>query len=144
MAMSVGGSKSPKSEINVTPMVDVILVLLIIFMVITPIILQESLVHLPKMDLTDEPPDPSLPGALVVKLNADGTLALRVGDAEQKVSQEELMDKLRAQLDARRDKSVFVDASTLAAYGQVVTIFDLVDGLGGTLAVVETDEEEDK
>src|SRR6185436_12675154 len=98
--MQVGNNKNAKSEINVTPLVDVVLVLLIIFMVITPIILQETLLHLPKMELTDEPPDPNEPGALVVKLNADGTIAFRVGEAEEDVSQDTMVAKLSAQLAA--------------------------------------------
>lgn len=142
--MQVGSNRDAKSEINVTPLVDVVLVLLIIFMIITPIILQETLIHLPKVDLTDEPPDPNDPGALVVKLNADGSLALRVGDAEEDVNQDMLLTKLSAQLAARKEKNVFVDASTLVNYGQVVNIFDLVKGTGATLAVVETDENADQ
>ncbi len=138
--MQVGNTRQPQSDINVTPLIDVVLVLLIIFMVITPIILQETLLILPKMEMTDEPLDPNEPGALVVKLNADNTIALRVGEIEQPLNQAELADKISAQLNARRDKSVFVDASTLVAYGQVVTIFDLVKGAGGNLAIVETDE----
>ncbi len=139
MGMEVG-TKNPKSEINVTPLVDVVLVLLIIFMVITPIILQATKVHLPKMEVTDEEPDPLAPKTLVVKVDADGSIALRVGDAEQQVSWEQLYAKLKAQLDARTDKIVFIDASTMIAYGQFVSITDLVKGIGAHVAVVDTDE----
>ncbi len=140
--MEVGSARQPKSEINVTPLVDVVLVLLIIFMVITPIILQESLIHLPKMEVTDEPPDPDAPGTIVIKVNADGTLALRVGEAEEDLPQDLLISKLQTQLNARRDKTVFVDASTMVAYGQALSIIDLARGTGATVAVVETDEDE--
>lgn len=145
MSMDVG-TKNPKSEINVTPLVDVVLVLLIIFMVITPIMLQATKVFIPKMEVTDDEPDPLAPKTLVIKLDADGSIALRVGDAEQVVSQEQLYAKLKAQVDARQDKIVFVDASELVAYGQVVSIFDLTKGIGAHVAVVDTDEvtEEDE
>ena len=83
--MQVGSTRAVQSEINVTPLIDVVLVLLIIFMVITPIILQETVINLPKMEVTDEPPDPTAEQALVLKLNADGTIAFRVGEAEQMV-----------------------------------------------------------
>lgn len=140
-----------QSDINVTPFIDIVLVLLIIFMVITPIILQETVVNLPKMEVTDDEVDPTVPGTLVVKLNADNSMALRVGDAEEVVNQSQLVEKLTTQLAARTDKSVFIDASTMVNYGQVVTIFDLVKGVGwdpvnqkgATLAVVETDDNPD-
>ena len=51
-----------------------------------------------------------------------------------------MVAKLSEQLNVRRDKSVFVDASTMITYGQVVTIFDLAKGCGAILAVVETDD----
>lgn len=141
--MDTGSSKKPKSEINVTPLVDVCLVLLIIFMVITPILLQELTVYLPKIEVTEELPDPSAPGTLVVKLNAEGTIALRKGEAEQDVTPDELTSKLSAELGARQDKSVFLDASTMVAYSNVSTIIDLITSTGAIMAVVETDDDPD-
>lgn len=143
--MDAGSSSKAKSEINVTPLVDVCLVLLIIFMVITPIILQENTIYLPKVEVLDQvEPDPSDPGALVVKLNADATVALRKGEAEEDVSLDLLGTKLKVELDARKDKSVFLDASTIVAYAQVAAVVDVMSGAGAILAVVETDDNPDQ
>lgn len=139
--MDVGSSSKAKSEINITPLVDVVLVLLIIFMVITPVILQETTIYLPKVEVTDVPPDPSDPGSLVVKLNASGAVALRKGEAEEDLTIEVLADKLQTELKARQDKSVFLDASTMVAYAQVATVFDVVKGTGAAIAIVETDDD---
>lgn len=146
--MQVGSTKEAVSEINVTPLVDVVLVLLIIFMVITPVLLQETLIHLPKMEVNDAPPNPNEPGTIVIKINPDGSLALRVGEAEELVNQQQLIEKTQIQLDSRDDKSVFVDASTQVAYGQVVLIFDSIKGIKSgtknpTIAIVETDDNPD-
>lgn len=139
--MDIGSSTSVKSEMNITPLVDVVLVLLIIFMVITPVILQETTLYLPKVEVTDAPPDPNEPGSLVVKLNASGAVALRKGEAEEDLTIEMLAEKLSTELKARTDKSVFLDASTMVAYAQVATVFDVVKGTGAVLAVVETDDD---
>lgn len=142
--MDVGSSSSSKSEINVTPLVDVCLVLLIIFMVITPVIVQETMIYLPKVEVTEELPDPTDPGTLVVKLNADGTVALRKGEIEDDVSVDQLAEKLGAELAARKDKSVFLDASTMVAYAQVSSIVDVMTGVKAVVAVVETDDNPDE
>ena len=142
--MDAGSSNKTKSDINVTPLVDVCLVLLIIFMVITPILLQEHTVYLPKVEVTEELPDPSDPGTLVVKLNADATVALRKGEAEEDVSLDVLGSKLKVELDARKDKSVFLDASTIVAYAQVAAVIDAMTDVGAVLAVVETDDNPDQ
>ncbi len=69
---------------------------------------------------------------------------MRVGDAEQQVGWEQLYAKLKAQLDARSDKIVFIDASTMIAYSQFISITDLVKGIGAHVAVVDTDEVTDE
>ena len=60
MAMDVGGNKKgAKGDINVTPLIDVVLVLLIIFMVLVPSMLKELTANVPKKDKSDTPPDPT-------------------------------------------------------------------------------------
>jgi biopolymer transport protein TolR len=61
MAMDVRGGKNwPKGEINFTPLIDVVLVLLIIFMVLVPSMLKELTANIPRKDNSDTPPDPNV------------------------------------------------------------------------------------
>ena len=59
MAMAVGNKKGAKGDINVTPLIDIVLVLLIIFMVLVPSMLKELTANVPKKDKSDTPPDPT-------------------------------------------------------------------------------------
>jgi biopolymer transport protein TolR len=133
MAMDVGGKKSgPKSDINVTPLIDVVLVLLIIFMVLTPSMLK----HLPalvpdKQEDEDQamPPD----SALMVEYTAKRELTVN----HEPVSVEGLADKLQERLKARRQKVVFFKSEDEAPYGEVVRLLDIARGAGAeTLALV--------
>src|SRR5882762_3859856 len=91
MAMTGGSSKGIKNEINVTPLVDVVLVLLIIFMVVTPMLQRGKDVHLPKAHVTEKEKKESDP--LVVSLTADRSvwvesIVIKDDMLEEKVSQE--------------------------------------------------------
>src|SRR5258705_6708514 len=78
MAMAVGASKGPRSDINITPLVDVVLVLLIIFMVLTPLMEKEIGVRVPEEtppEMLNEPPPPDLT-QVVFKVDEAGVLHL--------------------------------------------------------------------
>ena len=60
MGMDVGSKKGAKGDINVTPLIDIVLVLLIIFMVLIPSMLKEMTANVPKKDESDAPPDPDV------------------------------------------------------------------------------------
>ena len=134
MAMDVGGKKAgPKSDINVTPLIDVVLVLLIIFMVLTPSMLK----NLPTMvpDKSDDSSAPAMPpdSSIMVEYTAKRELTVN----SEAVAIEALANKLQERLKARRQKVVFFKAEDKAPYGEVVRLLDIARGSGAeTLAIV--------
>jgi biopolymer transport protein ExbD/biopolymer transport protein TolR len=119
------GSKV-NSNINVTPMVDVMLVLLIIFMVITPMLQKGVQVQLAKTDNPMQMPDAEKENALVVAVQRDGSIFFDT----QKVGPEELTDKVKERLSSRADKRVYVRADARAKYKAVVEVVDNVRSAG--------------
>jgi biopolymer transport protein ExbD/biopolymer transport protein TolR len=119
------GSKV-NSNINVTPMVDVMLVLLIIFMVITPMLQKGVQVQLAKTDNPMQMPDAEKENALVVAVQRDGSIFFDT----QKVGPEELTDKVKDRLANRTDKRVYVRADARAKYKAVVEVVDNVRSAG--------------
>ena len=100
MAMNVGGSKGIKAEINVTPMVDVVLVLLIIFMVITPMLQRGKDVQLPKaMKVDDEKKGGTDP--IVVSVTVDKRIYIESDAYDDEGFQTELQKKLISKPGAR-------------------------------------------
>ena len=118
-------------RMNVTPLVDVVLVLLIIFMVVTPLLTKKLWLHIPRSE-----EQPSRPGdearPVVVQLCADHTVRLN-GEA---VDPADLTGKLRRVLAARGDETIFFDADDSAEYGEAVRIMDLIRGAGARVAVL--------
>ena len=133
MAMDVGGKKTgPKSEINVTPLIDVVLVLLIIFMVLTPSMLKNIPMMVPDKAEDDTPAMPP-DSALMVESTANRELTVN----SEAVAVEALAAKLQERLKARRQKVVFFKAEDKAPYGEVVRLLDIARGSGAeTLAIV--------
>ncbi|QRN94494.1 biopolymer transporter ExbD [Archangium violaceum] len=94
MGMSVGGpSGGPKAEINVTPLVDVVLVLLIIFMVITPMLQRGKNVELPKAREIEKKRDPQ-DNALILSVTPDKKLYLDNDSLDEKALEERLREEL--------------------------------------------------
>jgi biopolymer transport protein TolR len=114
------------SNINVTPMVDVMLVLLIIFMVITPMLQKSMPVNLAKTDNPMQMPDADKEDALIIAVQRDGAVFFDT----QKVSPDELTQKLRDRLANRVDKRVYVKADARAKYKNVVDVVDNVRSAG--------------
>ncbi|MFB1482872.1 protein TolR [Corallococcus sp. RDP092CA] len=110
-----GGGRTTMSEINVTPMVDVMLVLLIIFMVTAPLIQQGVKVNLPE---TKAAPVEATEKKVV--LSIDAGRKVYIGDAE--VPLEELETKLAANAKAQADKEVYLHADRDVPYGVVVEV----------------------
>jgi biopolymer transport protein ExbD len=133
MAMDVGSKKSgPKSDINVTPLIDVVLVLLIIFMVLTPSMLKNIPMMVPDKAEDDTPAMPP-DSAIMVEYTAKRELTVN----SEAVVVEALAAKLQDRLKARRQKVVFFKAEDKAPYGEVVRLLDIARGSGAeTLAIV--------
>ncbi len=114
------------SDINVTPMVDVMLVLLIIFMVITPMLQKGQSVNLVKTDNPVAMPDADKEDALLVAITHDGQIYF----GSDKVTQEKLTDIVKDRLANKTDKRVFVKADARARYGLVTDVVDDVRTAG--------------
>ena len=132
MSMDTGNRRGPRGEINVTPLIDVVLVLLIIFMVLTPATLKHLSAVVPKKADESTPPPPS-DAPLLVEYSAERVISVN----GEPVAFEALVDKLKERLRYDRQKVVFFKADGDAPYGEVVRLMDLARGSGArTLAVV--------
>jgi biopolymer transport protein TolR len=114
---------APLAEINVTPFVDVMLVLLIIFMVTAPLMLAGVPVKLPQTVAARQNP-PEKP--LVITLGADGSLHIR----NEAVAPETLIARLAALRNAEGDGVAYVRADTSIPYGQVMAVLGAVTSAG--------------
>jgi biopolymer transport protein TolR len=119
------------SEINVTPMVDVMLVLLVVFMVSAPLMTVGVPVDLPKTDASqmvgqDEP--------LVVSVNEKGEVFLQ----ETKITLEQLVPRLVAITQNKKDTRIFVRGDKAIAYGQVMEVMGTVNLAGFTRVALLT------
>lgn len=116
-------SRATMSEINVTPFVDVMLVLLVIFMVTAPMMQQGLEVNLPKTSSTgmEVAEDPFI---LVVDSSA------RIKVAQIQISLPDLKDKLKAIFQTRKDKQIYIQADKKVSYGTVAEVMAEVRGAG--------------
>ena len=123
MTANTRGDDAVVPKMNVTPLVDIVLVLLIIFMVITPLLAKTFWIHTPRQEreevdarkLREDPMPP-----LVLRLGADGSLQLN----GTSVTDDELPARLRRVFAARTDHVLFFDADDRATYGLVVQVMD--------------------
>jgi biopolymer transport protein TolR len=131
MGMSGGaGPGGLQSEINVTPMVDIMLVLLIIFMVVTPFLQQGITVALPK-NMTNPDVDPNIikESSIVISVPNDGEYYL----GKIKVQKEQLTEKVDSMLKGiknEQDRIVYIKSGVGVSYGDVVTVINEVRKLG--------------
>ncbi|MBJ20401.1 MAG: biopolymer transporter ExbD [bacterium] len=131
---SRGRRRRGNGEINVTPFVDVTLVLLIIFMVTAPLMLQGMDVNLP--ETTSQPIRmPNAPLVLTVTKEGQYSLARKI------VPIEKLQAKLEAVFEARDSKEVFLRADEAAPYGVVVQAMAAARRAGATRLGIVTEEE---
>jgi biopolymer transport protein TolR len=114
------------SNINVTPMVDVMLVLLIIFMVITPMLQNKVQIDMARVDNPVNMPDADKEDAIVVAITRDGGVFL----GQNRISLEELGGKVRDKLADTPGKTIFVRADARAQYRAVEDAIDAVRTAG--------------
>lgn len=117
MAIRLGNNEELQAEINVTPLVDVVLVLLVIFMVVTPLLKQEVPIELPLAEHSRSSQDLS---QLTLTLAADGSALLN----GQPLLREALTTQLQTIYAERADKTIFLEADRNLSYGQVVDVMD--------------------
>jgi biopolymer transport protein TolR len=127
MAMSTKGAKGPKSDINITPYIDILLVLLIIFMVIQPTTQYDLRARVP-----EEPPE-DLPQELIIKSDAI-VVSIASNGALQINSEPVTLERLGARLfeiySARANKNMFVQANEDLPFGDVIRVIDIAKGSG--------------
>jgi biopolymer transport protein TolR len=118
--------KKVNSDINVTPMVDVMLVLLIIFMVITPMLQHGHPVELAKTNNPEQMPDADKEDAILIAVTRDNKVYLN----NDQINPDQLGDKVRDRLANKADKRVYVKSDARAKYGTVVEVVDNVRSAG--------------
>ena len=112
----------PVSDINVTPMVDVMLVVLIIFMVITPLLSKSIPLDMAKARNPIALPDADKEDAVIIAISRDGQTFLSPG--VKKTSVDDLAPQVRELLSGRPNKTVYIKADARAKYGKVEEVVD--------------------
>jgi biopolymer transport protein TolR len=124
MAMSLGGGGGIKAEINVTPLVDVMLVLLIIMMIVAPLLQQGVPIRLPYATNTSEKPETQ--DQTVVAITADKRFFLNA----VQVPKEDLQRRVQELLEESKEKLVIIKADEDAEYGAVMDAMDEIRAAG--------------
>jgi biopolymer transport protein TolR len=129
------GRRKPMADINVTPMVDVMLVLLVVFMITAPMLATGVAVNLPKTSARQLPTEKERP--LVVTVDKQGKIY--VGMEDTPVEPAALGEMLKAIAQNKMDKRVYVRGDEDGRYGDVVTVLTLLQGAGFTNAGLPVD-----
>jgi biopolymer transport protein TolR len=141
MAMSPSGGTEAgdvKPTMNVTPLVDVVLVLLIIFMVVTPLLTKQFWLNLPKKDDKTEAETPPPAGddkPVVLTVETSGKVRINQGE----VPRAELRQKLSRIFAARKDHILYFDAADDAPYGVTVEVMDIARRSGARSIAILTE-----
>ncbi len=136
MGISVGKSGGVKSEPNVVPFCDILLVLLIIFMVLTPAAQQGMDIKLPEVSGESTMTSTNIP-MLIIKKNPSKPKGLEITLFQEEIPYNILFERMRTLFAARPDKRIFIRAAADVRYQDVVDIIDLVKSAGAeTVALV--------
>lgn len=131
--------RKPMAEINVVPYIDVMLVLLVIFMATAPVLIQGIDVDLPNVDSEPLPETPSDP--VVVSVNADGSMFLRLGADEEdiRVTLFSLAEQISKIIAARPNVPMFIRADEGLPYGEVIKVMNAMQRSGAVSVGLITD-----
>jgi len=135
MSMDVSSSKGPKGDINVTPLVDVVLVLLIIFMVITPMLEQGAQVELPRIQNASSKEDSS--DDIILTVSQGG----QVFYDQDAISMEALEARLGPIIAAEPNKPVLIKGDVNGRYGEVRRVMELTQRVGARQVGLMADKE---
>ena len=127
------------SDINVTPMVDVMLVLLIIFMVVTPMLQKGVSVDLAKVNNPEQMPDADKEDALLVAVMRNGDVFF----GNDKIPADQLTGKIKDRIANKVDKRVYIRADARAKFGRVVEVVDNIRAAGVDQLGLLTDQRKD-
>ena len=131
------GSKGPQADINVTPLVDIVLVLLIIFMVITPLLAKNIPIEVPQKAELEEPPD-EIKDQVVLKLFSDGHIEVN----KETVALEEVEQLLTDLYRDKAERVMFFEGEDDALYGGAVALMDMAKGAGvDTIGIMTPNED---
>ena len=111
---------------NVIPMADIMLVLLIIFMVVTPMLQKTQSVDLAQTDNPRDMKDADKDDAIVVAITSDGTIYM----GNTRIQKEEITGQIKDRISTRIDKTVYVKSDARAKYGDVVGVIDEIRSAG--------------
>jgi biopolymer transport protein ExbD len=123
--MQVGGGGSLRSDINVTPLVDVVLVLLIIFMVITPVVQMGYLVKVPPKAPANLPPS-AVQDQIILRLQADKSVLIN----KDNVPVDQFPQRMREILHGNTSKMVFFQGSPDVDYETTMSFLDMARASG--------------
>ena len=136
MGAKLAGPKGqPQADINITPLVDIVLVLLIIFMVITPLLSKSLPIEVPQkaeMEMLEQLPKDQM----VLKLFSDGRIELN----KQAMALETVGPELEKAYKGRKEKVLFFEGEDDAVYGLAVHLMDLAKGAGVETMMTKSDE----
>jgi len=125
MGAQLAGGDGPVSDLNLTPLIDIVLVVLIIMMVNIPIQIEEMGIKLPS-PIPPEEPLPDNPDQLVIALYEDGDMALN----RKLMTEETMFYEVTRRLRPMEHKNVFIDAAPTVLYGRIVDMVDLAREAG--------------
>jgi biopolymer transport protein ExbD len=111
---------------NVIPMADIMLVLLIIFMVVTPMLQKSLPVDMARVNNAHEMQDADKDDAIIVAVTRDGTIYLK----NTKISKDDITGQIKDLISSRLDKTVYVKSDARAKYGDVVAVVDEIRSAG--------------